>query len=83
MDTEKIHTYIDTHFETQFITPLSGFVEIPNLSPNFDSEFFSNGLIQKAIQYVIDYSESLGIKGLTHHVSHLDGKPPMLFLVYE
>ena len=45
MDTEKTNKYIDENFEDIFVKNLQTFISIPNLSPGFDKEFYTNGLI--------------------------------------
>lgn len=66
MDTSKTHTFVDEKFDAEFVEPLKKFIEIPNLSPFFDQEFHTNGLIQEAAEFVIEYAEKLNIEGLTH-----------------
>ena len=51
-----------------------------------DPEGFASELsreIQKAIDYVIDHYKSLKIEGLTHKLTEVEGKPPLLLLIYE
>ena len=82
MDTEKTRKYIDENFDKYFIEPLSDFVKIPNLTPSFDPEFNSNGLIEQAIDHVKTYAESLNIEGLEFHVHNEPDKAPMAVIVY-
>jgi acetylornithine deacetylase/succinyl-diaminopimelate desuccinylase-like protein len=82
MDFAKTNAYVDAHFEDMFVEPLSRFIEIPNLSPDYDQEFFTNGLIHQAIDQVVDFADSLKIPGLEHHLCNEEGKAPMLFFVY-
>jgi acetylornithine deacetylase/succinyl-diaminopimelate desuccinylase-like protein len=53
------------------------------LSPHYDNEFLTNGLINQAMDFVIDYADKLKIPNLTHHVTNEEGKAPMLILKYE
>lgn len=82
MDFAKTNAYVDAHFEEHFVEPLSRFIEIPNLSPDYDQEFYTNGLINQAIDNVFDFADSLKIPGLEHHVYNEEGKAPMAFLIY-
>ncbi len=50
-----------------YVKGLSDFIRCPNLSPMYDSEFLTNGLIQDAMVLVDDYINKLGIEGLTRH----------------
>lgn len=82
MDTEKTKTYVNENFEKYFVEPLSNFIKIENLTPAFDPEFFTNGLIQQAADYVKQYAESLNIEGLEVHTYNEEGRPPMVVIVY-
>jgi len=83
MDFAKTSEFVDSEFEGRFVEPLSDFIRIPNLSPHYDQEFLTNGLINQAIDYVINFADSFKIPGLTHKVTLEEGKAPMLFLIYE
>ena len=83
MDSEKTLQYVSENFDEYFIKPLSDFVRIPNLSPLFDTEFHTNGLIHDAVNHVKEYAESLQIEGLKVNIYKEEGIPPMAVLVYE
>lgn len=83
MDANKTIEYVDQHFQENFVDPLSDFVRIPNLTPLFDYEFLTNGLIQQAIKFVKDYAESLQIEGLTVNVYEEEERPPIVVIIYE
>jgi hypothetical protein len=42
-------------WESWFVPGISDFVRVPNLSQNFDSNFKTNGLLEKAMKVVDDY----------------------------
>lgn len=44
-DTEKCKEYIDRIFDEKVIPEISKFIEIPNTSKSFDSEWATNGLL--------------------------------------
>jgi hypothetical protein len=39
-------------------SPAQKFVEIPNLTPAFDPQYLSNGLIEKAIDFVLNFADA-------------------------
>ena len=41
---------------------LKGIIRIPNLSPGYDKEYFTNGLIYKALHYMADWVKAQGLK---------------------
>ena len=82
MDTAKTTKYVEDNFEKYFVEPLSDFVRIPNLTPAFDPEFYTNGLIEQAIDHVKNFAESLNIEGLEFHVHNEPDRAPMAVIVY-
>lgn len=55
-------------------------IRVPNLSPAYDPEFLTNGLIQKAIEVCKKWIESQGITGLTTKVFADPGREPLLLV---
>jgi acetylornithine deacetylase/succinyl-diaminopimelate desuccinylase-like protein len=83
MNTENTKKYVEEHFEELFINPLSEFIKVPNLTPSFDPEFLSNGLIQEALRCVKTHALGLGIEGLEFHsYEEEEGISPMVVIVY-
>ena len=64
MDKDKTKQVIDQHWDNWFVPGLSDFVRVPNLSHEYDPEYFTNGLLEKAIDLVHSYVEKLEIKGV-------------------
>lgn len=83
MDKDKTLEYIDANFDKKFVEPLQEFIKIPNLTPAFDPEYFTNGLVQEAIQHIRAYADSMEIEGLKFHVHDEAGKAPMVVMIYE
>lgn len=83
MDSTKTEAFVDANFEKNFVEPLSDFIRIPNLTPAFDTEYFTNGLNQQAINFVKDYAESLNIEGLEFHHYEEEGMCPMVVMTIE
>jgi acetylornithine deacetylase/succinyl-diaminopimelate desuccinylase-like protein len=59
---------------------ISDFVRVPNVTPDLDKDFFSNGLIQQAIEVVKSWILKQGIKGLTAEVIESPGISPLLYV---
>ena len=83
MDVKKTNTFLDEHFDKNFVEPLSDYIRIPNLTPAFDSEYMTNGLLDQAIDFVKKYAESLQIEGLKIHEYREEGRVPMVVMIYE
>lgn len=83
MDSAKTSGYVEENFDKDFLQPLIEFIKIPNLSPFFDQEFFSNGLIENAADHVIEYAKAMNIEGLEHTFYKEENKAPMLIFTYK
>lgn len=70
--------------DTKIVPVLSDFINIPNLSRNFDPEFFTNGLSEKANQMYLEWAKTQGIKGLSRlELVEEKGRTPLLFGIVE
>lgn len=58
---------IDAKWDDWYVRGLSDFIRVPNLSPNYDANFLTNGLIEQAIECVDNYVNQLQIEGLSKH----------------
>ena len=55
MDKAATEKFIDTHFDSWFVKALMDFVRVPNLTPVVDPDYFTNGLVEKAIEVTDSY----------------------------
>ncbi len=78
--TEKL---IEELFSTQILDGLSEFIKIPNLSPNYDPTWLTNGNQEKATSFLIDYANKQGIKGMKTEVIKDKDKTSILFFEIE
>ena len=58
---------------------LEEYIKIPNLSRNFDSEWATNGLLQKAANHIKDWADKFGINGLTCEIIEDEGLSPIIY----
>ena len=58
---------------------LKDFIEVPNLSPNYDADFMKNGKIEQAMACIDKYAKLIQIKGIERKIfgGKKDGRPPM------
>jgi acetylornithine deacetylase/succinyl-diaminopimelate desuccinylase-like protein len=59
---------------------LKALIRVPNLSPEYDPEFFTNGLIEQAVSVTRSWIESQGIPGLVATVFADPGREPLLLV---
>lgn len=83
LNKEETLKNIDAKWDDWYVKGLGDFIRIPNLSPAYDSEFYTNGLIQQAMELVDDYVNKLEIEGITKHVFAPEGKSPLIVYVVE
>ena len=79
MDPDQIKEYVNRHVDQGVIPTLVEFVRIPSLSPDYDPNWETNGLLLEAMNLMIKYVDSLSIKGFTHEVLKEPGKPWLFY----
>lgn len=74
---------MEDRWDDWYVKGLSDFIAVPNLSPMYDKDFFTNGLIQQAAECVDGYIKQLDIKGMARHDFIPEGRPPLIVYVVE
>lgn len=59
---------------------LKEFVRVPNLSTEYDPEYFTNGLVNKAIEVVRKWMKDTGVNGLECKLFDEKGREPLLMV---
>ena len=80
MDTKSLKKYIDKQFSLNVIPNLMNFIRIPNLSPLYDENWDTNGLLLKAANLVISFAKSLELKNAEINLIHDKGYSPLIFI---
>lgn len=55
VDKAATDTNIEAEWDDWYVKGLSEFIRVPNLSPNYDAEFLTNGLIEQCMELVDTY----------------------------
>ena len=55
VDKAATDSNIEEKWDNWYVKGLSDFIKVPNLSPNYDAEFLTNGKIEQAIKLVDNY----------------------------
>ena len=55
MNKEKTLEIINQYWDEWYVQGLCDFVRIPNLSPEYDAEYKTNGLLEQAIELIDKY----------------------------
>ena len=55
VDKDATDRNIDERWDNWYIKGLEDFIRVPNLSPNFDNDFLTNGLIEQCMEVTDQY----------------------------
>ena len=83
MDYDKSIAQTETDFTNSLIPGLCKFIEIDNLSPEYDPEWKVNGKLEKAANHLIEWAKNQGVKGLTAEMVKEDDRTPLVFIQVE
>ena len=83
VDKAQTDANIDAKWDDWYVKGLSDFIRVPNLSPNYDAEFLTNGRMEQAMELVDNYINMLGIEGLSKKVFQPEGSVPLTVYVVE
>ena len=80
MDYNQTINYISKDYEESVLPNLSEFIKIENISPSYDTSFFSNGKTEKAAEFILSYIKTLPIKNLHSEIIKVENIAPMIFI---
>ena len=80
MDSKSLRKYVDKQFLINILPNLMNFIRIPNLSPSYDKNWKTNGLIFKAASLVTSYAKYLNIKNSEVNLLQDKGYTPLVFV---
>ena len=64
MDTKKTLEYMQNKWDTNIIPALQEYIKIPNQSPHFDKDWATNGLMEKAVDLIVNWVKEQKVEGL-------------------
>lgn len=80
MDHVKVRDAVAGAWSDQVLPSLAGLVEIPALSPAFDSDWERTGHLRAAAEHVRDWIESRDLPGARAEIVQLEGRSPVLLV---
>jgi len=80
MEHKKSLSISQRDFKSSIIPALCEYVKIPNLSPEYDPEWKTNGKLEEAGNHLIKWAENQGIKGLKASLIKEPDRTPLVFL---
>ena len=80
MDSKTLKKYVEKQFILNTLPNLMNFIRIPNLSPGFDPDWNTNGLLLKAANLIISFAKSLNIKNAEINLLQDSPYTPLVFI---
>ena len=80
LDLDKLSDFVEEWWDKSALPSLCEFVEIPALSPTFDSDWEANGYLDAAVNTFVAWTRSLPLKGLSVSVHRLKNRSPLLLV---
>ena len=83
IDYALMQEWVEAQWENHALESLSGFIEIPALSPAFDADWESNGYLDDTIDHFVGWLGTLPVEGMTCSVHRLAERTPVLIVQIE
>jgi acetylornithine deacetylase/succinyl-diaminopimelate desuccinylase-like protein len=80
MDYSTTTKFVEEKFETDLLPGLSDFIRIDNLSPFYDPEWNSNGKLEAAAKFCLDWVFKQEVAGLKGEIIKDEDKSPLIFI---
>ena len=80
MDSISLKKYIEKQFNINILPNLKNFIRIPNLSPAYDINWNTNGLLFKAANLIVSFAKSLSLKNSEINLIQDKGYTPMIYI---
>ncbi|KRW99312.1 hypothetical protein PPERSA_02424 [Pseudocohnilembus persalinus] len=81
-DPKVAQDFINKLWDESMQQSIMDFIRIPNQSKNFDPEWNTNGLQEKACAHIVDWSKKQNVKGLTIETIKDSDKSPLVYMEY-
>jgi len=83
LDAAAAKAYVEAAWSQHIEAALSAYIAVPNQSPQFDDEFFTNGHTEKAIKIMTDWVEAQKVPGLKMEVLSAPNRTPLIFITVD
>ena len=83
LDFNQLSAFVDKWWDESALPSLCEFVEIPALSPSFDSDWEENGYLDAAVNTFVAWLRSLPLERLSVSVHRLKDRSPLLLATIE
>lgn len=83
IDTQSAREYLDKEWEATILSSVTEYITVPNQSPQFDSEYLTNGHVQKAMSILTKWVEAQNVPGLKMEVLEPANRTPLIFITVD
>ncbi|MBT4752264.1 MAG: M20/M25/M40 family metallo-hydrolase [Candidatus Marinimicrobia bacterium] len=80
MNNTQLQNTINTFWDENIIPPLIDYIKIPNKSPSFDSEWKSNGHMDRVLVLASEWAKTHLPENATLTVKETDGRTPLILV---
>ncbi|KAG5495133.1 hypothetical protein JKF63_02186 [Porcisia hertigi] len=77
---DAVRKTVEAEWDASIVPALSAYIEVPNQSPEFDPQWATNGLTEKAFQILIDWMKGQNLQGLSYDFMEVEGRTPFLLV---
>ena len=78
MTDSSTRQFVDQVWDQSIVPTLCDYIRIPNKSPAFDADWLANGHMQRAVELLRDWCDTLDIEGLHCEIHTLPERTPVL-----
>ncbi|EFA84092.1 Succinyl-diaminopimelate desuccinylase [Heterostelium album PN500] len=83
IDIKKLQEFSNNAWDKDILPTLEKYIEIPNQSPLYDSEWATNGYTEQAIVLLNDWVKAQNVPGLTTEIKRIEGLTPIILIIVE
>ena len=83
VDTEKTKEFVEGYWHKEIQPAIEDYIRIPNLSRSFDKDWNSNGHLENAAKFLIEWVKKQNINGLIIEYVKDEDKSPLIFIEVE
>ncbi|EGR30789.1 hypothetical protein IMG5_123770 [Ichthyophthirius multifiliis] len=80
MDIQKTIQFIEQKWQNDIQQNLEDYIRIPNMSKSFDSEWNTNGLLEKAANHLFNWAKSQNLKNAKLEIIKDADKTPLIYI---
>lgn len=80
MNTDSAFAFVEKSWDESIVPTLHRYIEIPNKSPAFDTEWAEHGHMDRAVELLERWCREQPVEGMTTEIVRLPGRTPLLLV---